>query len=76
MTAQEHDDRGRKVIERYIRNLHEHFDSVQIFVTRYNQDEKTTSSLASGSGNFCARKGQIREWIERMDEQDREMERQ
>ena len=45
--------------------LGEHFDSVQVFVTRYEPDsvESSTMELFDGSGNWLTRYGQIKEWV-------------
>jgi hypothetical protein len=44
--------------------LYEHCDSVQIFVTKLF-DDGNTGSYTSGKGNWYARKGQVREWVEK-----------
>ena len=55
------------------RNLSEHFDSVQIFASRYqpNDGEGTTLTMDSGVGNWHTRYGQVREWLIKADEQGR-----
>jgi hypothetical protein len=52
-----------------INSLSEHFDSVQIFITRH-EDQKTTN-INAGVGNPFTRQGQIREWLIKVDEQAR-----
>ncbi len=47
--------------------LGEHFDSVQIFATRYD-GETGTVNVQWGSGNWFARKGQIADWLIKEDE--------
>ncbi len=54
--------------------LREHFDTVQIFVTRHEGTDGTVN-VAFGSGNWFARKGQVSEWLEKEDEATREMTR-
>lgn len=49
--------------------LSQHFDSVRIFVTRF--DGEHTLSTNTGRGNWYAQYGQIREWIVRADERSR-----
>ena len=44
--------------------LSEHFDTVQIFVTRHISNEKGTVQCNAGSGNFFARFGQVQFWLE------------
>lgn len=51
--------------------LRDHFDSVQIYCTRYDGAEGTTE-IAKGTGNWFARLGQIREWLIKMDEERRD----
>ena len=52
--------------------LGEHFDAVQIFVTRNTGEEDgNTVSLAMGAGNWFARYGHVREWIIKKDEEAR-----
>jgi hypothetical protein len=51
--------------------LAEHFDSVQVFVTVHNGGKEATRALESGSGNFYARLGQVREWVAIQDQYQR-----
>lgn len=51
-------------VKRYVTQLGEHFECVQIFVSRHIPAELDgTISTNQGSGNWFARYGQIREWI-------------
>lgn len=44
--------------------LGEHCDSVRIFITSpSNNGQGDTRCFSVGSGNFCAQKGQIHEWL-------------
>ena len=54
------------LVDKAIAMLAEHFDTVQIFITKFDRD--TTSAGTKGSGNFYARRGQIRDWMIREDE--------
>ena len=46
--------------------LAEHFDTVQIFATRYDGGEGNgTRRWQHGRGNWFARYGQVHEWLER-----------
>lgn len=56
-------------VQHHIRLLGEHFDSVQIFVTK--TEGKDTTRIADGSGNFLARYGHCVQWVNRMDEMNR-----
>lgn len=61
------DDRRKRdveLIDGYIDQLGEHFDTVQIFVTRHMPAELDgTITVNRGAGNWCARYGQVREWL-------------
>jgi len=52
-------------------SLGEHFDTVHIFVTRYESQNEGTTNIHRGIGNFYARYGQIKEWLTREEEQAR-----
>lgn len=45
-------------------NLGEHFDSVQIFVTRHAPEDEGTHRIAYGTGNWFARVGQVFTWLQ------------
>jgi hypothetical protein len=47
--------------------LMEHFDTVQIFVTRHVDYETGTIAAQFGDGNWYARRGQIGNWIVKQD---------
>jgi len=50
-------------------SLGEHFDSVQIFVTRHEpENEGGTVNVAWSVGNWFTRYGQVREWLIKADE--------
>lgn len=50
--------------------LGEHFDTVQIFVTRFadSTEEDGTVNAAWGTGNWFARYGQVKSWQVKQDE--------
>jgi hypothetical protein len=57
------------IIEKAVTQLGEHFDTVQIFVTRHESGEKGgTLHNQSGVGNWYARYGQVREWVNQQEE--------
>lgn len=59
-------------IQEHIDALMEHFDTVQIFVTRFeHENDKQTVSVNLGGGSWQARYGQIVEWLVRTDERTR-----
>lgn len=51
------------IVRSHANQLAEHFDSVQIFVTRHAGDGNGTVRINCGSGNAFARYGQVRQWI-------------
>lgn len=53
-------------------SLGEHFDSVQIFVTRHEPSiEDGTINIAWSAGNWFTRYGQVREWLIKAEERSR-----
>lgn len=55
-----------------VRQLGEHCDTVQIFVSRYNPETKSTSFYQRGDGCFYSRLGQAIEFVAVADERVRE----
>lgn len=41
----------------------EHFDTVQIIVTKHDSHRDMTNLIASGAGNFYARMSSANEWL-------------
>lgn len=59
---QSSDDKER--VQRKVTELLEHFDTVQIFVTRHMPAEMDGTVMCNrGGGSWNARYGQIREWL-------------
>lgn len=57
------------LIKQHVSQLSEHFETVQIFVTRHDAaHEDGIVNACYGSGNFYARLGQVREWNIKQDE--------
>ena len=56
-------DEMLKIIEGYCSKLMEHFDSVQIFATKYEGEKEVTRNIANGKGNWFSRIGQITDWL-------------
>lgn len=53
------------IVQKALDGLGEHFDTVHIFCTRYDPvDDGATVHLQRGTGNWFARYGQIRNWLE------------
>lgn len=68
------EDRERNVaiLRKACEQLGETFDTVQIFVTRHEAGEHDgTINIHYGSGNWFARYGQVKNWMIRADEQER-----
>jgi hypothetical protein len=64
----EDEDRDMAILDSHVAQLCEHFDTVQIFVTRQNGEENVTMTADKGNGNWYARYGQVREWITKQEE--------
>lgn len=65
-------DEDLKRVKAAVSLLAEHFDTVQVFTTRYESAEEGTIQCNSGQGNWYARRGQVQEWLTREDEDTRE----
>jgi hypothetical protein len=75
MNAEQEEERDLEIISKYCDLLAEHFDTVEIFCTRVQQDGTgDTVVLNLGCGNWYARYGQIREWLIRSDQKARNKE--
>ena len=60
---------SEQLIVRAAEQLGEHFDTVQIFVTRHESGDKGgTLHNEAGVGNWYARYGQVREWVMQQEE--------
>lgn len=64
-------DHDMKIIKSHAIQLTEHFDSVQIFVTRMTEDQDNIIGASTGEGNWYARFGQVVEWVEQQNERAR-----
>lgn len=59
------EDRDLAVVRQHVATLAEHFDTVQIFCTRHDQaGEGGTVNVNWGAGNFFARYGHVRMWVD------------
>lgn len=58
------DDSENAIITKALRDLGEYFDTVQLFVSRYDSDVGATASKVAGSGNIYARMGQVGHWLD------------
>ena len=61
-------DVDMKLVKEHVEQLMIKFDTVQIFVTRYDVTTQNTITHQWGAGNYCARTGQVDEWLVRQRE--------
>lgn len=66
------EDREMEILEKHVNQLAEHFDSVQIFVTRTDPKQDGTVNANKGAGNWFTRYGQVQNWILKADERSRQ----
>lgn len=56
---------AKQIVKKAVAGLSEHFDSVQVFCTRYaGGEDGGTMPVIEGYGNWFARFGQTTEWVE------------
>lgn len=60
--------REMEIVKGHTERLLEHFDSVQIFVTRNAPEEDGAVRIEYGGGNWFTRYGQVSAWKIREDE--------
>lgn len=61
-------NQDQKILESAINILCEHYDSVQIFVTRHESMTKSgTTELEYGIGNYYTRFGQVSMWVKKQE---------
>ena len=67
-----------QVLQKAVDMLSEHFDNVQIFVSRQEDGtrNRSTSFSVRGIGNYFARYGQVKRWLMMSEETDRQMARE
>ena len=65
-------DADFQLVVAHCQQLIEHFDSVQIFVTRSEPEKDGTIHIARGTGNWFARYGQVAAWLTKENEAQRE----
>lgn len=60
-----------KIVRRFMDEIGEHVDTVQVFVTRKRDDgSSATSYLTDGTGNWFARYGQVKLWLDLEEEKE------
>lgn len=69
-------DADMERVKEAVRTLGEHFDAVQVFVTKENEadepDDRGTVNINYGSGNWFARYGHVLHWVTKCEERARE----
>lgn len=60
-------DEAIELVQKHIAQLSEHFDSVQIFVTRHDGESGSTLGVNLGEGNWYARRGHVEDWLTAID---------
>lgn len=63
-TTSREDDSENSIITKALRDLGEYFDTVQLFVSRYDHESGGTVSKVAGSGNIYARMGHTGHWLD------------
>ncbi len=72
MSQDQKSDGDMAMLEQHANQLAEHFDSVQIFVTRHEAGESDGTVNANfGTGNWFTRFGQISTYLTKADERSR-----
>lgn len=64
-------DRDMKILASHAAQLAEHFESVQIIVTKNTEEGDGTVLAHQGAGNWFARYGSVREWLIKTDTRSR-----
>lgn len=59
-------------LEKVLGSLGEQWENIQVFLNRTDPNGHGTQKLIMGRGNFYARKGQVRDWLDGDDESTRE----
>jgi hypothetical protein len=57
------DEHEVALVQHHVDKLMEHFDTVQVFVSKHNPVENRTEFLSKGAGNNYARYGQVKQWV-------------
>lgn len=56
-------DKKLEFLQNQVKFMRGHFDTVIVFASHHDDTSGDTSYWVEGSGNFCARYGQVREWM-------------
>ena len=60
--------KASQYLEAITAKLAEHFDSVRIVATRQTGNGQNTAVFTTGSGNYFAQLGSVKEWVVKQDE--------
>lgn len=63
MMIDEQRDKKLELIKNQVRILMDSFDTVMIFATKHDPESENTTMFNQGSGNYFARYGQVKDWI-------------
>ena len=72
----EEEEEGVKVVNEAVEKIGEYFDTVRIFVTKYRGEDSSTFHYSNGAGNYQAQYGQVKLFVIRQEEAEREEERE
>ena len=56
-------DKKLDLLKNQVKFLSDNFDSVIVFASKFDKENEETSYWVEGCGNWCARYGQVREWL-------------
>lgn len=65
------EDRDMAILDKHCILLSEHFDNIQIIVTRRDPDSDQTMKANRGYGNWYANYGAVKEWVTENEERSR-----
>ena len=57
-------ERFQKILRSHVAQLMEHFDSVEVVVTKYDSENERTYKGNRGGGNWYANYGACKEWVQ------------
>jgi hypothetical protein len=67
MEEDNQEERELEIVKKHAIQLLEHFENVQIFVSKYDSEEGTVS-VTYGEGNWFSRLGQVKEFVTKSNE--------
>jgi len=64
----------KQKLEDFCEEILPYGDSIQVFFTKYNRTDDTTTSITTGKGNWYTRVGKVSEWLNQTDNKELEEE--